>query len=156
MILHSAATISVGLLINPLAAHAATVTWGCAAGNWADSACWSSATPPTGADTVNVFTVSGANTNLAIDGSTGTASAGNLTLDASSGTAVALQQSGGQLGTGYEFIGYSGSGLSSYTESGGTNSASNFLYLAYGLGSDSSYALSGGAVTAGNEVIGNA
>ncbi len=156
LVLRSAATISAGLLISPLAAHAATFNWTCVSGNWADTACWNPAGTPTNTDSVDVPTVSGTNTSLTIDGSTGTASAGTMYLDATAGTYVTLQQNGGLLDTGYEYIGYSGSGANNYVESGGANSASSFLYLAYGSGSNAAYTLSGAAsLNAGSETIGN-
>ena len=57
---------------------------------------------------------------------------------------------GGQLATGFQFVGYSGTG--SFVQSGGSNSLAGYLYLGYGAGG--TYALSGtGRLSAASEYV---
>lgn len=134
----------------PFEVRAATLTWHCTDDNWAAAECWSPIGPPVSADTVNVSTVGGVNTQLRIDNLTGTASAGSLYIDASAGTTVTLLQTGGSLSASNEYIGYNGTGT--FTQSGGTNTITNSLAIALSAGSTGTYNLSGGTLTAGSIV----
>ena len=71
---------------------------------------------------------------------------GGLTVDNMAGT-----MSGGQLSTGYQIVGYSGTGT--FVQSGGTNTFSgetatpSYLYIGYNSGSNGTYNLSGGQLS---------
>ena len=116
-----------GLWLSPGAPRAATLNWNCTSDNWATTTCWSPNGTPTGADDVSIFTVGGADTGLTIDTTTGAAVANTVTVDATAPTTVTVDQSGGSLAAGWEYVGDSGTGA--FTQSGGTNTVANYLVL---------------------------
>lgn len=140
-----------GLLLGPWTAQAATFTWNCTTGNWANTMCWSPAGTPSNGDTAYVPAVFSAITSLTIDNTTGTAIASILFLGTSAGAEVTLQQTANTFAANSEYIGYSGAGT--YNQSGGTNRV-NDLYI--GSTANGTYNLSStGSLTANfNEYVG--
>ena len=142
-----------GLWLSPGAPRAATLNWNCTSDNWATTTCWSPNGTPTGADDVSIFTVGGADTGLTIDTTTGAAVANTVTVDATAPTTVTVDQSGGSLAAGSEYVGFSGTGA--FTQTGGTNAVTSDLYLGYQSTGSGSYALSGtGSLAADYEYVG--
>jgi len=141
-----------GLWLSPGAPRAATLNWNCTSDNWATTTCWSPNGTPTGADDVYIYTVMGANTGLTIDTTTGAAVANTVTVDATAPTTVTVDQSGGSLAAGWEYVGDSGTGA--FTQSGGTNTVTRSLYLGTWAGASGTYALSAGSLAAGFEWVG--
>ena len=84
----------------------------------------------------------------------GSASFTDLYLGRDIGSSSTYNLSGGTLAaTGYEYVGYSGTG--SFTQSGGTHTVAQRLRLGWNAGSSGSYDLSGGSLyVADNETVG--
>lgn len=151
--------IALGMSSLAIEVQAATFTWNCTNDTWGNTACWNPNGAPTSSDAVYVPTVSSANTFLTIDGAAGTSYANSLTIDASAGTTVTLQQTAGGLSTGQqyvsggnEYVGYSGTGTSSFIQSGGTNTLGfgGNLFVGYNTGSNGTYNLSNTGSLSGN------
>ncbi len=146
------AAIVIGLVATSRESEAANYVWSCTSGTWDIVGCWSPIGTPTSTDDVTLSTVSNADTLMTIDNTTLIpANANSLTIDATAGTTVTLQQSAGTLTVGQqtaiggsEYIGYSGSGTSVFSQSGGTNSldSSSNLFIGYNSGSNGIYNLS--------------
>ena len=132
--------------------QAATYTWDCTFSFWHDSACWSPAGVPNSPDTAIIGPVSGANTTLLFNSTTGTQSVNGLTVNSTTSNSIIFRQSGGNLTVGSESIGLNGSGQ--FSQDGGTHTVSGNLYLGALIGGDGRYTLNGGTLNVDHIVNG--
>ncbi len=154
----SFASFGVAVLMTSLPVRA-DVTWTLPArqsGDWSSTVNWSGGTLPTTSDTA--YIVNGGTANVTQLGET----CGTLSLGSNAGSG-AVQMTGGNLTSGDQYVGYSGTGT--FTQSGGNNNITYYvdladyscaLYLGSNAGSSGTYNLSGsGNVLAGYEYMGS-
>ncbi len=73
-------------------------------------------------------------------------------LGYNSGSSGTYELSGGELSSGHQYIGHSGTGT--FTQTGGTNTLKFYLYLGQYSGASGTYELSGGELSSWNQYIG--
>ena len=120
-------------------AQAASYTWSVTSGGWSVASNWGGTEPTSGG---TAYINNGGTASITASGET----CGYLYLGQAAGNTGSVSMTSGDISTGAEYVGYSGTGF--FNQSGGSNNISSCLCLGYEVGSTGIYTLSGGQLSA--------